>query len=372
MKDLVPIHKPITITFYESAQEEIEQLTEEMELWKTIQMLHDGEELTPKLRQNLLGISLLFADIINTGLPAIDIDPQVTLQVINRDFKLGKILKEKGMFRLFRLAKQTVNLDLTTNQVLSDNEAELIRKDYPESIAKVPAYTTLINPDTNEPFKTQEEFVGWFCREAHVSRGVVFGRMAMIRKILNLGVSLEKAFSIIVTKPTTIRNILDEVVETWDNGRISKVDPDIAVQVAQKLSPNVDSVLEIAEIATEAKLNPENEEAQQQLIEHYKPLVTQLLDEAAANPSSIDAMDWVTRDVLLQPEIDYYFDEKTSALKVEYTIYKHDMDGLRYKEDVKYILFIPETPLEVPKDVIIDLVTRLPIKNRSMLEVLKE
>jgi hypothetical protein len=263
--------KQLSISFTETAEQEVTQLVHELHLVPIAQSLNSMD--TPALVDGVKQLLSVLSDLFSVDLPNIEKDPEDTLRTVSRDINLSRLLRERGLFRLYRLLHQK-----------DENN--------------VPLFMTLANPGTGSPFSRQEEFIGWFCDEAHVARSLVFMRMAAIDRVLTLGFTLERAFSIVVSKPYAIQDTLHKIAE-WDGGEIARVDPDVAILLARKLDPeNADRIEAMAEAA---RTDPEAEEL---LKEAIKPIMAGLLEEVAAHSRAKEAQKFV-QDVLLQPVVSW-------------------------------------------------------------------
>jgi hypothetical protein len=356
---------PITITFHESAEDEARQLIQELRVKPMLEALNRGD-LTMKERLELQSILVLVADIFNPDITATDTDPQVNLQVASRDINLGRLLKERGLARLFKLVRQKVPIDGTSGKALSVESAKKLTKLEYEKLIFLPAFQTLISPDTGSPFGTQEEFLGWVCKEAHIARSLVFLRLATYEKLLGLDIPLEQAFSIVISKPYAIREILDLIAD-WDHGEIIDVDPEKVVLVAQKVGVG-NTIDEISELANAIYNDPDDENIKDDLINAFKPVAAHLIYEAAANPSASDALDFVRHDLLDKPEVRYRWDENASALLVDYVVKEIDETGMTIESNIETTTFAPRGIYTVRQEIIDDLLRRLPIKNRHLLK----
>ena len=122
--------------------------------------------------------------------------PLEALRLASRDIALGRVLRERGIFRVF---------------LIMHNKS----------------YSSLENPDTGEPFARQEDFIKWFSETAGVSRALLFLRTAAISRLLTLGHTIEDAYRMMVRKPTVIQESIRSLGE-WDGDQLVSVNPDIA------------------------------------------------------------------------------------------------------------------------------------------------
>lgn len=318
----------LSITFTTTAGDEIQRLTSELELLPLAQAIQDGMKDIPDnlkyLIGNLLGTLL---DIFSSDLPDVVGDPEETLRKVSRDINLSRLLRERGIFRLYRLVHTTDENNL-------------------------PVYMSLVNPLTGNLFATQEDFVSWFCEEAHVSRSLVFQRFMAIDRLLHLNMDLESAFQLLIKKPYAIRETLNQVA-FWDKGKITEIPPDTAVLLTERFNPDLtDDVKEMIRTDNKEGLNTT-----------MLPIITNLLQEVGDHERAKDALDWVQHDLLRKPEIKYAWDGSASVLMVE--IFKKGVD--KYGNEMLLppvvVPFVADTD-NVPQEIIDDLMNRLPIRNR--------
>jgi hypothetical protein len=231
-------------------------------------------------------------------------------------------------------------------------------------VENIPEYMTKKNPNTGTPFQRQEEFIGWFCEVAHVSRSLVFQRMSTISKTLSLGFTLEEAYEIITSKPYAIRQVLN-MVGDWSGGELTGIHPEIARRLAQKMLPTeAESIGNLID-----KMLPvDNDEASSEVLAAIKPAIAKLLQEVADHDRVGEAIDFVRFDVLDKPEILYSWDENMDALIVEKIVKQIDPRGTEYVASVERIPFRPDVPF-LDDDIRADIIRRLPIKNRHTLDI---
>jgi hypothetical protein len=89
--------------------------------------------------------------------------------------------------------------------------------------------------------------------------------------------------------------------------------------------------------------------------------------EVAEHPSVRDAMDFVRHDIAARPEIGYRWDNERDELVIELLRKAQDPHGVEYISDVLTIRMIPDPAM--PSEVRRDLTTRLPVKNREVLDI---
>jgi hypothetical protein len=328
--------KQLTVQFSESAEEEVSSLIQEMHMVPVIAAIQDGKAPIPdELRESVTQMVGGLLELFSATLPENEPDLNRALRTSSRDINLAHLLREKGLFRLYRL--------------LHNREKD-----------GVLSYRKVANPDTGSPFSTQEEFIGYFCRESHVPRALVFTRMATISRLTTLGKRLEEIFDMLAKKPFIVYQALNEVVE-WEKDQIKSLDPTIATMVAKKVAPeHADQIEELAALAED------DPDAMQELKDAFKPVLSILIDEVAGHQSNRDALDYVVHDVLGKPEIRYKWEPDGDYLVIEMVRKQIDEQGNEYMAGIISIPLIPDTPA-LPAEIRRDLIKRLPISNRSSL-----
>ena len=336
------------ITFSQDTEDELRKLAAEMRLRSILNMLASDRAPSEEEKSDLRHLMLVLSDLFSTSLPPLEDTPMETLHSAARDINLARLLKERGLARMYRLVTTHTKVDdpLTRQQVL------------------VPVFMQQVNPDTNQRFRSQEEFIGWFCREAKVPRSLVFQRMRVYDRLQTLGMGLEEAFDVVLKKPYASREALNEVA-TWQKGELVGMDPDTAVRVARAMLPEkLQEIEQLAEDVRTATNFTEQEEAMEELLEEVKPALRKMITEVATHPSMADVMDMVRHDLAGKPEIKYWYDEEHGWLRVEYIHKKKDVRGTEYVADVATINLVPEVPL--PREVMVDMAKRLNVKNRDL------
>jgi hypothetical protein len=347
--------KDLDIRFTDSAEEEVGLLIKELELSALVGYIlkHD---LPPELKGTLVQLIQVVTDLFSTELPELSDDPETTLRVVSRDINLSRILRERSIFRLYRLLHEKTWVDAFTGAVIDSPT-------HSQDAVAISIYQTFRNPNTGAPFATQEEFIGWLCESAHITRALIFQRMAAIDRLTNaLGFSLQEAYRIILSKPSVIQQTLRDLAR-WDKqGGLEDVDPAVAMHIARRVAPErVDDLRSLAEQAGEIP------EARELLKEAVRPMIASILSEVAAHDRAKDAMDWIKHDILMRPEITYAWDEESNVLMVVYHSRNVDpQTGEEYTSPPLSIPFVPDI-LDLPREVKADLVRRLPIRNRNEL-----
>jgi hypothetical protein len=325
------------IPFTESAQAELKRLYDELQIGDIVDALRNGS-LPEETQALIVPLTTTILDLFGQGTPTIGIDPISTLKSASRDINLSRILRERGIFRLFRL--------LNTND---DHN--------------VPLFHSLTDPDTGAEFTRREDMIGWFCKSAKVSRSLVFMRLGTIEKLLGLGWSLDDCYHTLLTKEYAIRETLLEVAE-WHSGELDYVDPGIAARLAEKFLTGEEQaqVFQLVDIIADPAVDKEEKnDAQDRLTDAVRPAITKLVQEVAAHDDVKGAMEFVRNDIAGKPEISYSWDYERGEL-VQEVIIKGNKDGDEYIKEIKTNRFVPEMPV-VPQ-ARLDLTTRLPIRNR--------
>lgn len=329
--------KEVSINFTDTAEEEVRNLVNDLQLIPVATYLQKSDApLPPELQSMITQLLATLSDLFSSELPDVDPDPEATLRTISRDINLARLLRERGLFRLFRLTRHTDGNGL-------------------------PAFMSLINPDTGGPFSTQKEFIGWFCREAHVSRGLVFMRNSTIDKILSLNLTLQDAFNLVISKPYAIQETLN-MIAVWEDGELRDINTEVALQMAKKVSPT--RVPQLEAVAATFDSDPD---AIEDFKEMTKPVIADLLYEVASHDRAKEVMNMVKHDILLKPEITYEWDRMSGILMVRLVRKEVDSEtGVDVTTHPIMVPFVPDTP-DLPDEIAEDLIRRLPIRNRHEL-----
>jgi hypothetical protein len=340
--------KDIEVYFAETTEEEVAKILREMRLGDIISVLSPDSKvkLPGDLRMNLQQLLIIIADLFHTSLPILEKELEDNLASTNLEITLSRLFRERALFRFFQVVHKRVKVMVGS------------------VVENIPEYMTKKNPNTGTPFQRQEEFIGWFCEVAHVSRSLVFQRMSTISKTLSLGFTLEEAYEIITSKPYAIRQVLN-MVGDWSGGELTGIHPEIARRLAQKMLPTeAESIGNLID-----KMLPvDNDEASSEVLAAIKPAIAKLLQEVADHDRVGEAIDFVRFDVLDKPEILYSWDENMDALIVEKIVKQIDPRGTEYVASVERIPFRPDVPF-LDDDIRADIIRRLPIKNRHTLDI---
>ena len=333
----------LAVRFTDTAEQEMRDLIIEMKLIPLADYIHTSKEsLPPELSGLLTHMLIILKDIFSIDLPDVK-DPETTLRTVSRDINLSRILRERGLFRLYRLVHST------------DENG-------------VPLFMGIMNPVFGHPFAKQEEFIGWFCEEAKISRGTVFRRLAAIERTVTLGFTLEQSFDMILHRPFVIGETLSLLAEhgvvTWDKGQIADVDPEMALKLAEQINPAAaDDIRNLVGMALE------DADARDELKDAIKPILAGLLTEVTLHDRSKDALAHVKHEVLSIPEISYSWDKDGDYLIVE--LHRKEIDPETGEEAMSRPIVVPFIPdvTELPIEVKSDIIRRLPIKNRLYLDI---
>lgn len=352
--------KQLSVQFTDSAADEVMQVTTDLQLMQIAEALTSEGEISPSLRGFLTTLLEQLVDMFGASLPSLPADPEQALRRISRDINLARIMRERGLFRMYLLTTRKIWVDPYAGVIDPQPEGQIDRSKYPDA-ARLPAFMLLENPDTGQPFARQEEFIGWFCAASHVARSLVFQRMATIDRLIALGFDINEAFKVVISKPYAIQETLS-MIAGWDKGEMSDVDPTVARSLMNRVAPN-DSNLDALVSAAEA--SPDDPGIKAELVEAVKPLVRQLVTEVAEHERAKDALDYVKHDILQQPEVSYAWDSETGALLV--TLIRQNVrtdTGEVVSSDPITVPFVADIADAVPLEIMADLLRRLPVRNR--------
>lgn len=338
----------LSIQFSENIDQELGKLSAEMRVANILRTMANGGELLQSDVANIRHMLLVINDLFSSSLPPLEDDPMEMLKLASRDIKLSTLLRERGLARLYMLTNLQVQVfDKITRQNLL-----------------VPAFMSQDNPDTGQRFRTQEEFLGWFCKNAKVPRALVFTRMSTYDRLQTLGMTVSEAFDVILQKPFAARKALKEVAE-WDGELLVGMDPEVAMRLARTMLPeHVEEINVLAEAYQNADTFQEQQDAREDLLDAIKPAIRKMVEEVAAHESVRDVMDMVTHDLAGKPEIKYWYDQGHGWFKVEYDEKARDARGNLYTKKVHEIHLVPELPL--PQEVTEDIARKLGVKNRTL------
>lgn len=344
------MNKDLQIRFTETAQEEIDGLVHELGLIPLAQALGDNRANLPDEVQEGVGQLLtIILDMFSADMPDALSDPEHTLKTVSREINLGRLLKERGIFRFYRLLETEVYFDAETG--------ESVDKEHPRAVP-ISLSQTLNNPTTGAPFAHDNDFIGWFCAEAHVARGLLFRRIMAIRRMVNtLDFSLEEAFNIMVSKPFAIEETIRMIAE-WDKDKLVGMDPQVLLKVASKVDPQT---------VEEYQMLADNPEGQDELMSHAPGLIAGLLQEVAQHERAKDALDTVRHDIVGLPEISYTWVQEGNYLMATIIVKSTTDEGDEVISDMEYVPFVPDVANLHPA-IKADLLKRLPIKNRQDLD----
>ena len=343
------------IQFADSAQEELSLLSRELRLSNLVHSLDPAFPIPDAVKDDIRQLLITVSDLFSVNLPALEDNPFDTLRLASRDINLSRVLRERGLFRLYRLLNEQITLDETDPFT---NVTERVT---------MPIFQTLQDPETHQNFKRREEFLIWFCKNAHVSRSTVFMRIATIEKVLSLGKSLEQAFTLITAAPSAMRDAL-YLVGDWDGGDLVNVNLDAAPNLARKFLPETQQRVEqLTAVLKDKEADPEaRQQAQAQLSDTLRPAIARMVEEVAANPNIKDAMDFVRHDIAAKPEVKYRWDYDRDELEVEVMRKKLDATGTEYVAEIVKLKMIADPGM--PVEARLDLIRRLPITNRIILD----
>lgn len=334
---------PIKLSFYDDPTKELVRLQEELSLGTLIEKLEyalrTGSALDEETTFQIYEAAEKIQDLFSVSVPQALDNPTQELKGIARGYHWSKLLREKSLVSLFRFVYMV------------------------KDPSGIPFIATQINPDTGAPFD-ETSFIHWFCHNAAINSTTAFQRLAAYKKLIGLGFTLESAFSTIITKPYLIGSALNSLAVFDSTGKISKVDPDVAINVSQRLNPLSNEIKEIVESDTP------DPEKQKDLIEAYSPIIVQAIEEISAHTNPKEASKFLDQDVLGKPQV-FYVIEEGGVLVINLVERIIDESGESMEQTIR-IPFIPHTTDGVPTAIIEDLIKRLPIRNRREAEMFLE
>jgi len=338
--------KELVADFTKSAQEEVERLESEIRLSALIEDLQSGKELSPTDREKVLALINFFVDLFNPEAPTLSGDPQTDILTASRDINLSRLLREKGIFRLFILMRT------------KNHEGKFL-------------YAELLNKTTGEIFERQEDLITWFCTNASVSRALVFKRIRMIERLMFLGQTIEETFKTIIKNPSAVEQTI-KLLGSWEKDTLINVSPPTAKALADKYLKE-DERDYINDLLDECETDDGGWDMDADDMENYlavlQPAIREIVEEVSDSEHVREIMDWVRHDIIGKPEIEYSWDMEYDCLVVTVIIKEINERGFEYVSNELDIPLIPDIlNEEFPKEAKVDLIKRLPIKNRKQVE----
>lgn len=329
--------RPIEVEFSESAVAAANMTIRALNLLPLMETIK--QENTPQeIRERLQTLLINLADIFSVDLPDIDGGTEEALYKVSRDMSLSKLFRERGLFRLYRLTRETVD--------------------------GIHYWSFFSNPLTGEPFPSREKFLDWFVGDAHIPRSLIYQRMADIDRLTSLGFELDRAYEIVLSKPYVISQALRHLASWDEDNHLEDVDPAVVLMTARKIA-DASMLPAITKAVKDSETDPDVRENMKNI---GAPLLYGLMEELASHERAKDAMAFVKNDILLQPEIKYLWDDETPALLVTIVLKKLDPETQEeYEMPTLTIPFIPDVAV-LPTEVRNDILKRLPIANRKFLD----
>jgi len=331
--------RELKITFTENPQQEIDLVRKEINLIdltdKMNAVVFKGEKLTEEEEIQLAELLATLREMFSLDLPELKEEIEKNLRLSSRDINLSRILRERGIIRLYRLIKEK-------------NEDG------------IPLFMTVINPFEGTPFQRQEEFITWVALDAHMPRSTLFMRFSVYDKLRTLGFELDDAFRTVINKPYAMRKVLN-LLGAWDREKnLIGVEPKIATKIAQKVltREEADKVQELADTYIEKP----TEENLGNLTTAFEPALGEFIRELSLHPNTREMIDYVRHDIMGKAEISYSWHNESIVVSI--TRKALDETGTEFIIGIEEIPFAPDYPFEIPEEVVLDLLTRLPIKNR--------
>lgn len=346
-----------TIPFPEQAQDEIAALHQELNLSAVLERLKKGQAIPPEEYQSMLST---LADMFGSALPAIDADqPTATIKDSARDINVGRLLKSRGYFRLWRLLRHYVPYDAT-----DPSTGEI-------SSVDVPLWMTMLNPETNKPFPSREQVIIWFCQSASVSRANIFRTFAALDRLISLGVEEEEAYALLLTRPFVVQETLkDNMLGRWSKDKLVGMNQEVAdrlLRLEGAGKAKIDRVRELIKVVNDPNTEQgEWESAREKLQTEMAPSITQAVREAVTVRVK-DAMALVQADFRGLPEMIYKYDFDTDEILVELRYSDKDVNGTEYVSRIETIRYVPY-PGEVGDHLRDDLLKRLPFVNKEKID----
>lgn len=326
------MQKTLIVQFPDDPQEEIEAIVKESQVVPLLQRIDQIENMSEEDRRLVRNTVGSLIEFLSPNLP-LPLDVNEDLRRAAQEMNVARVLREKASARLYMLVNRVDEYD-------------------------IPLFKRVLDPDTNAPFRTQEDFLTWFGRNAHVSRSLIFLRKKTYnRLVVGLGMTMDEAFRVVMRKPFSIYQTLD-AMGLWDKeGKLISIDDSTAEQVGRLLPPG-----KLQNNINEAIAEGDEEK----IIEAAIPAIVNLVNEVADHASARDAGEFVKHDVLQRPRITSWWDEGMDCPVIQYEILETDEKGNTFVSHMERFPLVPDTP-ELPSDVRAYLINRLSVKNRDSI-----
>lgn len=321
-------------------EEHLKAIVRELNLASIVSRLKAVPGLPEDLHTDLMQMVISVFDLFGEDVPT-NSTPIEALSHASRDIALGRVLRERGIFRVFLM--------------MHDG-----------------SYVGLINPLNGNPFARQEDFVDWFSKTTGVSRALLFLRTAAISRLLTLGFSMEDSYRMIVRKPSAIQETIRELA-SWEKGELVDINPDTAERLATRLLP-ADKAKKIAELANnvrELEESPDSfdlaqlDAARDELLGAVKPALAAAVENVANVENAKDAMKLMRHDLAGKPDITYWFDPDRLEVVITEIRTAVDHTGTQYEAGRTTVRLIPDPTMTTA--MLQDLVKRIPFSNRGTI-----
>lgn len=328
--------------FAESGDEEASRIIAPATLNSIHAKLAGQMTLNPEESLKVAALMEVMVSLFSTDLPTLIGDVQEELSKSSQEINLGRFLREKAIVRIYMLTRHT-----------ADNGE--------------PLYTQMKHPDTGEIFTSQEDFLGWWCAAASVSRALIFQRLATYRRLEDIGFTLEESYEVMKQRPSVITESLRELC-VWDKTSLVKFPEAVASNLARNIPD------ESAKHKAEALIKKESGEGlsfkeQKELNELLRPPLKELVEDVAFfYESSRDAIKEVKYGITGKPEIKFSWDVFSNSLIVTLQYVSVEEDGTKKFLPEERVVFVPDTYENMVPNAIIEVMEKkLSITNKGEL-----
>jgi len=324
------------IKFTETPGEEVSRFVKESRVTEIVKIIQANKDLPEDLKEAIIDMISTVVDLFSTSLPMAEQDPVEALRKASRDINLSRILRERGVVRLFQIIYGTTFIPE------SEDGKEI----------EVKVYLTL-------GFETQEDLIDWFTKYAKVSRALVYKRFKAYNKLTNaLGYTLDEAFDLIITKPSLIGDSLEDI-GVWSTNELISIRPKVAKNLVKQLLPagdptreRVEDILDQIDDARDVADVDHIVELSGDLVDVITPALRALVEEIAIHDSSKEAGKFVRNDIIQAPEITYKWLKDTGGISAELVVKGYDPETRTENiEDIITIRFLPDSFGKIPKEI---------------------
>lgn len=323
------IHSP------DNAIAELEQFNPAFEMAKLYEKLNKGDFSEEVIRQ-VKDVLVSYSELFDTGVPDIQgMDFNTVLTISNREIKVARLLKERGIYRLIQALRMVDDRGLPLWQQLVDEDGE--------------------------PFERQEDVIHAFCTAAHISRPTVFSRISLYNMLRFLEYDEEDSYRLVLLHPTLLYNTLKKLGDwSWGTKALEELDTGVVRNILNYYDCDDDMKTMLDDIEAGST------EVRGRFMEKFRPVLRGMLEDAVQQPNVREASKFLDVDVMSGTVVKYMWDLENDCLVVVIESSVIDQTGKvvdRTENSVR--LFADNQTGLLPSEAKEDLINRLPINNRK-------